>query len=63
MFCDLFLKIALLASELMLFGYLGAGIDIVGLLFGVAAKDKCYADRPETSDALKDNIREAFGEI
>ena len=28
-----------------------------------AVKDKCYADRPETSDALKDNIREAFGEI
>ena len=22
-----------------------------------AAKDKCYADKPETIDALKDNIR------
>ena len=29
----------------------------------VAVKDKCYADRPETIDALKYNIREAFGEI
>ena len=23
-----------------------------------AAKDKCYVDKPETIDALKDNIRE-----
>lgn len=28
-----------------------------------ALKDKCYADKPETIDALKDNIREAIGEI
>ena len=26
-------------------------------------KDKCYADKPETIDALKDNIRAAIGEI
>ena len=26
-------------------------------------KDKCYADKPETIDALKDNIREAIGEM
>ena len=26
-------------------------------------EDKYYADRPETIDALKDNIREAIGEI
>ena len=26
-------------------------------------KDKCYADKPETIDALKDNIREAIGKI
>ena len=25
-------------------------------------KDKCYDDKPETIDALKDNIREATGE-
>ena len=25
--------------------------------------DKCYADKPETIDALKDNIREAIDEI
>ena len=29
-------------------------------LWGVV-KDKCYADKPETSDALKDNIHEAIG--
>ena len=28
-----------------------------------AAKDKCYADKPETIAALKDNIREAIVEI
>ena len=28
-----------------------------------AVKDKCYADKPETIDALKDNIRKAIGEI
>ena len=28
-----------------------------------AVKDKCYADKPETIDALKDNIREAIVEI
>ena len=27
-----------------------------------AVKDKCYADKPETIDALKDNIHEAIGE-
>ena len=28
-----------------------------------AVKDKCYADKPETIDTVKDNIREANGEI
>ena len=28
-----------------------------------AVKDKCYADKPETIDALKFNISEAIGEI
>ena len=28
-----------------------------------AVKDKCYADKPEPIDVLKDNIREAIGEI
>ena len=28
-----------------------------------AVKDKCYADKPETIDALKDNMREAIAEI
>ena len=28
-----------------------------------AGKDKCYTDKPETIDALKDNIREAIAEI
>ena len=28
-----------------------------------AVKDKCYADKPETIDALKDNIHKAISEI
>ena len=28
-----------------------------------AVKDKCYADKPETIETVKDNIREAIGEI
>ena len=48
MFSILFLKIALSAAELMSFGHV---------------KDKCYTDKPGTVDALKDNIREAIGEI
>ena len=28
-----------------------------------AIKDMCYADKPNTIDALKNNIREAIGEI
>ena len=31
--------------------------------FRGAVKDKCYADKSETIDALKDNIREAISEI
>ena len=37
--------------------------DIIGLLFGGAVKDMCYADEPETIDALKVNICEVIGEI
>ena len=29
--------------------------------FWDAVKDKCYADKPEAIDALKDNIREVIG--
>ena len=28
-----------------------------------AVRDKCYADKPETIDVLKDSIREGIGEI
>ena len=64
MFCALFLKIALSAAKLMSFGHLGAvvWIPLDYYLWG-AVKDKCYADKPETIDALKDNIRKAIDEI
>ena len=37
--------------------------DTVGLLFLGCVKGKCYVDKPEIIDALKNNIREAIGEI
>ena len=33
------------------------------ILHFCVVNDKFYADKPETIDALKDNIREAIGEI
>ena len=50
MFCALFLKNALSAAELMSFGHLEAAIYLWGAV-------------KETINALKDNIREAIGEI
>ena len=50
----------------MSFGHLGVAelrFDTVGLYLWGAVKNKCYADKPETIDALKGNIREAIGEI
>ena len=43
----------------MSFGHHGAAIwhELWAVI-----KDKCYADKPETIDSLKDNIREAIGE-
>ena len=50
--CALFLNIALSAAELLSFGYDLTPLDYY--LLG-AVKNKCYADKPETIDALKDN--------
>ena len=64
MFCALFLKIALWAAVLISFGHLGAAIlHRWTIICGVRVKDKCYADKPETIDILKDNIREPIVEI
>ena len=48
----------------MSFGHLGGAIwhRWTIILWG-AVKDKCYADKPETIDALNDNIREAIGKM
>ena len=51
---DLFFMIALSAAELMSFGHY-----YLDYLRG-AVKDKCYADKADTIDALKDNIHEAI---
>ena len=39
--------------------------DVIWLDYDLwgAVKDKCDADKPEIIDALKNNIREAIGEI
>ena len=48
----------------MSFGHLGAAICYRWTIYlWGAVKDKCYADKPETIDNLKDNIREGIGEI
>ena len=60
MFCGLFLKITLSAAELMSYGHLGFAIK---RCWTRQVKDKCYADKPETIEVVKDNIREAIGEI
>ena len=49
--CALFLKIALSAA------------DRWTIFFWGAVKEKCYIDKPETINALRDNIRRAIGEI
>ena len=36
---------------------------IIFTIWWGAVKDKYYADKPEAINALKDNIREAIGEI
>ena len=58
MFCTLFLKITLSSAELMSFGHLG-----IAIWHRWAFKDKCYGDKPESIDALKDNLRKVIGEI
>ena len=64
MFSALFLKIALSAAELKSFGHLRAAFWLRWTIICEGAiEDKCYADKPETTDALKDKIREAIGEI
>ena len=37
--------------------------DIDGYYLWGAVKGKCYADKPEAIDALRDNIGEAISEI
>lgn len=58
MFYVLLLKIALSAARLM-------RCDLTPLdyyLWG-AVKDTCNPNKPETTDALKDNIRKAIGDM
>ena len=65
MFCTMFLKIALSAASNADAVWPPRIRNLTPLdyyLWG-AIKDKCYADKPETIDSLKDNIREAIGEI
>ena len=64
MFCSLFLKIAYISRTADVV-WPTRSCDLIPLnyyLWG-AVKDKCYADKSETVDALKDNICKAIGEI
>ena len=60
MFCALFLKIALSAAELMSFGHFGTAILH---RWTIVCKVPSKISVTPTIDALKDNIREAVGEI
>ena len=64
MFRNLFLKIALSAAELILFGHLGAVIwQRWTIICGVPPKISVMPRSQSTIYALKDNIREAIGGI
>ena len=64
MFCDLFLKIALSSCRAYVV-WPPQSCDLTSLdcYLSGAVKDKCYVDKPETIDALKDIIRKAIGKI
>ena len=48
----------------MLFGYLEhRNLTPLDYYLWGAIKDKCYADKPETIDVLRDNIREVNDEF
>ena len=54
-----FLKMALSTSELICPSW-SCDLTLLDYYFRGAVKDKCYADKPKTIDALKDNIREVM---
>ena len=64
MFCDLFFgdRIIIPRADVV---WPPRSCDLTPLDYYLwaAVKDKCYADKPETIDALKDYIREAIFEI
>ena len=64
-FCALILKTATEISRRADVVWLPRSYDLTPLdyyLWG-AVEDKCYTDKTETIDPLKDNIREVIGEI
>ena len=61
MFCGLFLKIALSAD--VVWPPRSCNLRPLDYYLWGRDKDKFYAYKPETIDALKDNIREAIDEI
>ena len=64
MFCALFLKGRIISRRAdVVWPPRSCDLTPLDYYLWSAAKDKCYADKPETIDALKDNIREAIGEI
>ena len=60
MFCALFFEDCIVSRRAVVWSCV---LTPLYYYFWGAVKDKCYADKPETIDALKDNICERFGEI
>ena len=63
MFCALFLNCIISRRADVVWPSWSCDLTPLDYYLWGAVKDKCYADKPETIDALKDNIREAIGEI
>ena len=57
MFCALFLKIIISRRAIVVWPPRSCYFTPLDYYLWGAVKDKCYADKPETNDALKDNIR------
>ena len=64
MFCALFFEVRIISRRTdVVWPHRSCDLSPLGYYLWGAVKDKCYADKPETNDALKDKIREAVGEI
>ena len=64
MFCALFCEDRIISCKAnVVWPHRNCDLILLEYYLWGAVRDKCYADKAETIDALKHNIREAIGEI